>query len=136
MGKSRLHLYSAIYLLALVCCSISRSYNSEVDLPEDASPEIAQKIIGITVRGNFVQKIKAEFPHLTDAQLNRVGLHWRLRRILGEGKSKLSIVVQVKNNGGLTREDAEAIADYAKTIVENAVRVYFDIEHGKPSLQV
>ena len=129
MRKAKLRLYSAICLLVFAC-TFFRSYNSEVELPDDASPETAQKIMGIVLRGNFLQKLRARFPYLTDAQLNGIGLHWRWHRILGEEKSRLSIVVQVKYGGGLTQEDAEAIADYAKTIVENAVRVYFDMQHG------
>ena len=136
MRRSGPHVYVAVCLLAFAACTFSRSYNSVVELPEEASPETAQKIIGIVVRGNFLQKIKAEFPYLTDAQLSGVGLSWRLQRMLGEGKSRLSIVVQVRYDGGLTMEDAEVIADYAKTIVEDAVRVYFDIQHGRSSQQV
>ena len=135
MRESRLFLYLAICTLISVTCSVSRSYNSEVQLPDDTSPETAQKIIGIVVRGNFVQKIKAEFPYLTDAQLSGVGLSWRWQRMLGE-KSRLSIVVQVKYGGGLTMDDAKVIAEYGKTIVEDAVRVYFDIQHGRSSQPV
>ena len=39
-------------------------------------------------------------------------------------------------NAWMRRECAEVIADYAKTIVEDAVRVYFDIQHGRSSQQV
>ena len=135
MQRTRLSLSLAICTLIFVACSVSRSYNSEVQLPEKASPETAQKIIGIVVRGNFVQKIKDEFPYLTDAQLSGVDLSWRLQRMLGE-ESRMAIVVQVKYGGGLTMDDAKAIAEYGKTIVENVVRVYFDVQNGRSSQPV
>jgi hypothetical protein len=104
-------------------------------LPEDTSIETAQQIIVNSLSDNFGQKIKAEFPYLTDKQLSGLSINWRVLRMVGDEKSKLSIVIQMQHGGKLTAEDAEAVAEYARTIVEESVRVYFKMQSGKSSQQ-
>jgi hypothetical protein len=90
----------------------------------------------IVLRGNFREKIKSEFPDLTEEQLNGLSINWRVLKVLGDEKSKLSIVIRMQHGGSLTAEMAQAVTEYGKTLVENTVKDHFKMQPGKSSQQV
>ncbi|UCF70226.1 MAG: hypothetical protein JSW49_08485 [candidate division WOR-3 bacterium] len=105
-----------------------------VGLPEDASDKAAQEIIKIVLRNNFGDKIRAEFPNLTKEQLDGLTVSWRRVKVLGAERSRLSIVIKIRYGGSLTTDDAREVTEYGRTIVEDAVKDYFEL-HGGKSLQ-
>lgn len=90
----------------------------------------------IILRDGFIQKIRSEFPSLTEKQLNGLSISWRILKVLGEERSKFSIVIQMQCGGSLTVEAAQAVTEYGRTIVEKAVKDYFEMQPGKASRQV
>ncbi|KPK63134.1 hypothetical protein AMJ83_08205 [candidate division WOR_3 bacterium SM23_42] len=93
--------------------------------------ETAQQIIMAVLHDNFMGKIKTEFPYLTEVQLEWLSIYWRVQQMIGDEKSTLSIVIRMQYGGDLTQEDAKAITEYGKTIVEKTVEHYFKMQPGE-----
>lgn len=131
MRISVFRLCFTICILVISSCTVSRSHNAVVALPEDTSMETAQQIIMAVLHDNFMGKIKTEFPYLTEVQLEWLSIYWRVQQMIGDEKSTLSIVIRMQYGGDLTQEDAKAITEYGKTIVEKTVEHYFKMQPGE-----
>ena len=115
-----------IIFIALIVgsCTISKSYQNSIALPEGTSLETARKIATSVWNDNYKEKIHNRFAHLTETQLNGLFINWRIfKPFRGDKKATVSIIVGIRYQGNLS--EAEAIVEYGTSIIEEAINKYF-----------
>lgn len=119
---------AACFIMNLSSCSVTKGVKSNVILPEGTTTEVAEQIINKIWKDDFLIKITSKYPHFNPALKPKeqgISLTWlKFSPADKSEKGTLSIHIEIKYKGSL--DNADQIADYAKSIVQTQVNEFFN----------
>jgi hypothetical protein len=110
--------------MIIIACSITKTFDYSIELPKDATLETAQKIGIIVWNDQYKEKVKSEFPYLSESQLDGLYINYEEQKSLTG--SKIYIKVGISYEGEI--DNVLGIVGYCRSIMEDAVNQYYQKE--------
>jgi hypothetical protein len=129
MCKFLAKISTLLYLLTLIACSVTYTYQDTVDLPIGTTFTTALQIAESVWADNFMQKISDKFPNFNPLEnpqtqgINLFTVYGRSPDKKEKREGAIFIKLSISSTGKI--DNAEEIVKYGKTIVQKAVEDYF-----------